>query len=235
MSTPTNVKCGDCKRKLDSHDTLTYIGGRWRCWVCTDAYIGDAYPTVTAAEYPGHAFALPSTGNAALDTLRRHVTGRVLAGEAEAIVEQPAPHVTTVDDIARPMVTLAVIGGGGPNPGCKFSLTYTLNTGKTTTTTKTRTGAFIVLRKMVGMRRGNGRTVAGYTTDQLGDFMLDAEHGHTLIIPRNDLAPYGPHLCPGGCGTVLMAPTAPGEAGDDTWYCPGCGQRWTLDLTARTL
>jgi hypothetical protein len=28
------------------------------------------------------------------------------------------------------------------------------------------------------------------------------------------------------CGTQLIPPNPPGEPGDDTWYCPGCGRPW---------
>lgn len=36
--------------------------------------------------------------NPALDALRRNVTGRIESGDAVAIVEIPAPHVTTPAD-----------------------------------------------------------------------------------------------------------------------------------------
>lgn len=145
----------------------------------------------------------------------------------------PWPHVV---DTTGPTVTLTA-QRTTVNDGSSYvySLSYTTPSGDTATETTTRTAAFIRLRRMTGTRAGDVGRVDGYTNDQLGDFLMDAEHGHTLLIPRNDTPPYGPHLCPDECGTVLMAPCAPGLAGDDSWYCPGCGQAWTLDLTTRTL
>jgi hypothetical protein len=32
------------------------------------------------------------------------------------------------------------------------------------------------------------------------------------------------------CGHELMPPTEPGQPGDDSYYCEGCGLAWDLDL-----
>lgn len=41
-------------------------------------------------------------------------------------------------------------------------------------------------------------------------------------------------VCP-GCAHELMAPAPKGQPGDDSYYCEGCGQAWSLDLARKVL
>lgn len=47
-------------------------------------------------------------------------------------------------------------------------------------------------------------------------------------------APNCDEHCP-DCGHALMAPEPAGEPGVDSFYCEGCGQAWSLDLSRRVL
>lgn len=117
-----------------------------------------------------------------------------------------------------------------PSDRLAFALTYTDRGGEVVTEEHGQTSTFHRLRALAGQRE----LVDGFTFDQLRGLIDTAATGVPVNVPRNDLPPYGPHLCPDSCGVALIAPNAPGEAGDDTWYCGTCARSWTLDLAYRT-
>lgn len=54
------------------------------------------------------------------------------------------------------------------------------------------------------------------------------------IAARDEARAAEAKSCP-DCGHDLMPPSPVGEAGDDSWYCEGCGAAWSLDLSRRVM
>lgn len=88
---------------------------------------------------------------------------------------------------------------------------------------------------VAGKHRGKTGTVgAAYSNGPAGrDRMVavDLPAGPRVVVRLSSLAATACREC----GHELMAPSPAGEAGDDSWYCEGCGTAWSLDLSRKVM